>query len=275
MLCKEKGAVLKIIPINDDGELMIEEFEKLISRKTRLVSLVYVSNSLGTVNPVAETIAIARSHGIPVLLDAAQAVQHLKVDVQKLDCDFLTFSGHKMYAPTGIGVLYGKKELLEKMPPYQGGGEMIRYVTFDKTTYNEVPHKFEAGTPNIAGVVGLGTAIDYITKLGIENIAEVESELLAYGTEILSSISGLKIIGNAAHKSSVISFVLDQIHPHDIGTILDREGIAIRTGHHCTYPVMQRFGVPATSRASLAFYNTKQEIEKLAEGIYEAKKILS
>jgi cysteine desulfurase/selenocysteine lyase len=271
MLCKEKGAKLRIIPIDDNGELIYEEFESLVNEKTKLVSIVYVSNSLGTVNPVKNIIDFAHQFNIPVLVDAAQAVNHVTVDVQKLDCDFLAFSGHKIYGPTGIGALYGKVDLLDIMPPYQGGGDMISKVTFEETTYNELPHKFEAGTPDIAGAIGLGAAIEYVSKIGIENIKEHETELLNYATEKVSQIPGLRIIGTAKEKMSVLSFVLENIHPHDIGTFLDFEGVAIRTGHHCTQPVMQRFKIPATSRASFAMYNTKEEVDVLVNGL---KKII-
>ena len=271
MICDEKGAKLKVIPINDNGEIIFEEYEKLINEKTKFVSIVYVSNSLGTINPVKKVIDLAHQNNIPVLVDAAQAVNHFPIDVQKLHCDFLAFSGHKIYGPTGIGILYGKVNLLDAMPPYQGGGDMIANVTFEKTTYNELPHKFEAGTPNIAGVIGLGEAIDYVQKIGLENIDLHERELLKYATEAVKDIPGLKIIGTAEEKVSVLSFVLDNIHPHDIGTMLDFEGVAIRTGHHCTQPVMDRFGIPATSRASFAMYNTKEEVDVLVKGI---KKII-
>jgi len=267
MICDEKNAKLKIIPINDEGEIIFEEFERLITHRTKFISVVYVSNSLGTINPVKKIIKLAHQNNIPVLLDAAQAVNHISIDVQELDCDFLAFSGHKIYGPTGIGVLYGKINLLESMPPYQGGGDMISRVTFEKTTYNELPYKFEAGTPNIAGVIGLGEAIDYITNIGIDNIALHEKYLLDYATEVIADIPGLKIIGTAKEKVSVLSFVLDDIHPHDIGTFLDFEGVAIRTGHHCTQPVMDRYGIPATSRASFAMYNTKDEIDILIKGL--------
>jgi len=271
LLCEEKNAKLKIIPVNEDGDLIYEEFEKMITERTKFISLVYVSNSLGTINPVKRIIDLAHKFKIPVMLDAAQAVNHIKVDVQDLDCDFLAFSGHKIYGPTGIGALYGKVELLESMPPYQGGGDMISKVTFEKTTYNELPHKFEAGTPDIAGAIGLGAAIEYVNKIGIENIKEHETILLEYATEKISAIPGLRIIGKANEKTSVISFVLENIHPHDIGTFLDFEGVAIRTGHHCTQPLMQRFKIPATSRASFAMYNTKEEIDVLVNGL---KKII-
>ncbi|MCH7724362.1 MAG: cysteine desulfurase [Bacteroidetes bacterium] len=271
MICDEKNAKLKIIPINDEGEIIFEEFERIITHRTKFISVVYVSNSLGTINPVKQIIKLAHQNNIPVLLDAAQAVNHIPIDVQELDCDFLAFSGHKIYGPTGIGVLYGKINLLDSMPPYQGGGDMISKVTFEKTTFNELPYKFEAGTPNIAGVIGLGEAIDYVTNIGIDNIALHEKFLLDYATEVIADIPGLKIIGTAKEKVSVLSFVLDDIHPHDIGTFLDFEGVAIRTGHHCTQPVMDRYGIPATSRASFAMYNTKDEIDILIKGL---KKII-
>lgn len=267
ILCEQTGPKLRIIPINDDGELILDEYGKLLNEKTRLVSVVYVSNSLGTVNHVNKIIELAHQQNIPVLVDAAQAVQHLRVDVQKLDCDFLVFSGHKIYGPTGIGVMYAKEHILQEMPPYQGGGDMISSVTFEKTLYKKAPHKFEAGTPNIAGAIGLGAALDYLQKVGFENIIPHETDLVNYAAEALSAVEELKLIGTARNKASVVSFVIDGIHPHDIGTILDREGIAIRTGHHCTQPVMQRFGVPATSRASLALYNTRNEIDVLVKGI--------
>ena len=267
LIASEKKAKIKVIPITDKGDLILDEFKKLLSPKTKIVSVVYVSNSLGTINDVETIISLAHGQNIPVLLDAAQAVNHLPVDVQKLDCDFLAFSGHKLYGPTGIGVLYGKSEYLESMPPYQGGGDMISKVTFEETTFNSLPYKFEAGTPNIAGTIGLGAAIDYVNSIGISNIASHEHELLEYATEELLKINGLRIIGQSDNKCSLISFVLDNIHPHDVGTFLDFEGIAIRTGHHCTQPLMDRFGVPATSRASFGLYNTKQEVDILASGI--------
>ena len=273
LICNEKKAKLKVIPINDDGELILEEYEKLLSDRTKIVSVVYCSNSLGTVNPVRKIIKAAHKKGIPVLIDAAQAVNHLHIDVQELDCDFLVFSGHKIYGPTGIGVLYGKVNLLDSMPPYQGGGDMISKVTFEKTTYNELPHKFEAGTPNIAGAIGLGEAIDYVSRIGIGNISLHEKELLDYATEAVQSVPGLKIIGTASEKVSVLSFVLDDVHPHDIGTFLDFEGVAIRTGHHCTQPVMDRFKIPATSRASFAMYNTTEEIDVLVNGLNKIIKV--
>ena len=267
MLCEQTGAVLKVAPINQQGELIFAEFEKLITDKTKLVSVVHMSNALGTINPVKKMIACAKAKNIPILLDGAQAIPHLAVDVQALDCDFYVFSGHKLYAPAGIGVLYGKQALLEAMPPYQGGGDMIRKVTFDDTEYNSLPYKFEAGTPSIADVVGLGAAIDYLNGVGMDNIARYEAELLDYATVKASKIEGLRIIGEASDKGAILSFVLDKIHPHDIGTMLDSLGIAVRAGHHCAMPVMDFFEVPATARASFAMYNTKQEIDVLMNGI--------
>ncbi len=269
----EKGINIKVIPVNDKGELILEEFEKLITERTKFVSVTHVSNTLGTINPIKKIVDIAHRHDIPVLVDGAQATAHLKIDVQNLGCDFYAFSGHKMFGPTGIGVLYGKAELLESMPPYQGGGEMIREVTFEKTIYNDIPHKFEAGTPNIVGGIGLGTAIDYLRSFNLSEIHEYEQELLAYGTELLQNIDGLRIIGTAENKSAVISFVIDGIHPYDIGTIIDTDGIAIRTGHHCTQPLIERFGLTATARASFAMYNTKEEIDKLAESLIKTIKM--
>jgi cysteine desulfurase/selenocysteine lyase len=275
MLREEKGIVLKVAPINDAGELDFEAFEKLITDRTKLISMVWISNALGTVNPVEKIIASAHAKNIPVLLDGAQAVAHLQVDVQKLDVDFLVFSSHKMCGPTGVGVIYGKKDLLNKMPPVIGGGDMIRSVTFEKTEYAGLPAKFEAGTPDIGGVIGFGAALDYLNSIGIENIRAWEKELLVYGTEKLSAIKGLRIIGTAKQKTSIISFVLDDIHPHDVGSILDQEGIAVRAGHHCTQPVMQRFGVPATTRASFSFYNSKRDIDSLVAGISKVQEIFA
>ncbi len=271
MLCEEKKAKLRVIPVNDAGELVISEYEKLLNAKTKLVAIAHISNALGTVNPVKAMIEAAHRQKIPVLLDGAQAAPHTRVDVQALDCDFFAFSSHKIYGPTGIGVLYAKEKHLQSMPPYQGGGDMIRSVTFEKTLYNELPYKFEAGTPDISGAIGLAAAIDYVNSIGIEKIAAYETTLLDYATEKLGEIPGLKIMGQAREKASVLSFVLEGIHPHDIGTILDQEGIAIRTGHHCAQPTMERFGIPATARASFAFYNTKEEIDRLVEGIHKVK----
>jgi cysteine desulfurase/selenocysteine lyase len=273
ILAEEKGARLRVAPINDRGELILEEFEKLLGPRTRLVSIAHVSNALGTVNPVRQIIRMAHRLNIPVLLDGAQAAPHLPLDVQDLDCDFYAFSGHKLFGPTGVGVLYGKSSLLDAMPPYQGGGDMILSVTFAKTTYNAIPYKFEAGTPNIAAAIGLGAAIDYLNEIGLDNIASYEHALLAYATEAIGQIPGVRLIGTAREKASVLSFVVEGVHAHDVGTVLDREGIAIRTGHHCAQPVMERFGVPATARASLAFYNTKQDINTLAAGIQRVKGI--
>lgn len=267
MLCEEKGAILKVAPMNEQGELLMSEFENLLSEKTKLVSVVHMSNALGTINPVEKIIELAHAQNIPVLLDGAQAIPHMSVDVQALDCDFYVFSGHKLYAPTGVGVLYGKQALLEAMPPYQGGGDMIRTVTFEKSTYAGLPHKFEAGTPSIAEVIGLGAAIDYLNSIGMEAIAAHEAELLAYATEQALQIDGLKIIGEAKEKGGILSFTLHKIHPHDIGTMLDSLGIAIRAGHHCAMPVMDFYKVPATARASFAMYNTKAEIDVLMSGI--------
>ena len=275
ILCEEKGAQLKIAPINDSGELLIDEYEKLLSPRTKLVSIVHQSNALGTINPMEAIIEMAHSRGVPVLVDGAQSVPHMAIDVQQMGCDFFVFSAHKLFGPTGIGILYGKSEYLNAMPPYQAGGEMIRSVSFEKTTYNVLPHKFEAGTPNIAGAIGMGAAIDYLNDLGMEKINSYEKELLDYGTDCLSRIDRLQIIGTAKDKGGILSFVLGDIHPHDIGTILDTEGIAIRTGHHCAQPVMQRFGIPATARASLAFYNTKAEIDSLVEGIDRVLEVFS
>jgi cysteine desulfurase/selenocysteine lyase len=264
LMCEEKQARLRIIPINVRGELLIEEYERLLNDRTKLVAVDHVSNALGTINPIAAMIKLARARGVPVLIDGAQAVAHLPVDVQALDCDFYAFSGHKLFGPTGIGVLYGKTEWLERLPPYQSGGDMIETVSFEKTTYNMLPHKFEAGTPNIAGAIGLGAAIDYLDSLPLVSARAYENDVLKYASGLLSEIKGLRIIGNAAQKCAVLSFVLDGVHPHDIGTILDDQGIAIRAGHHCAQPLMQRLGVTATARASFAFYNTKAEADELA-----------
>ncbi len=267
MIAEEKGAKIRVIPMNERGELILDEYENMFNERTKFVSIIHVSNALGTINPVKSMIETAHKYGVPVMVDAAQSIPHMKVDVQDLDCDFLTFSGHKMFALSGSGVLYGKKELLEKMPPYQTGGSMIRTVTFEKTTFAGLPEKFEAGTPAIATSIAIGAAIDYLNEIGMDNIAEYEHELLEYATKKLSAIEGVRIIGTAAEKASVISFTIDDIHPHDIGTILDQEGIAIRAGHHCAQPIMQFFEIPATARASFAFYNTKEEVDKLADAV--------
>ena len=275
MLCEEKGARLRVIPMNDAGELILDEYDALLNTRTKLVAVTHVSNALGTINPIKEMIVQAHKYGVPVLIDGAQSAPHMPVDVQDLDCDFYAFSGHKMYAPTGSGIVYGKAELLEKMNPFQGGGDMIKTVTFEKTTYAELPNKMEAGTPAIASQIGLGASIDYLNSIGREQAAVYEGELLRYATERVSSIEGVRIIGTAKNKASVLSFVIDGIHPHDIGTILDQEGIAVRAGHHCAQPVMQRFNVPATARASFAFYNTKAEIDVLAQTIEKVIEIFS
>ena len=275
VLCQEKGAHLRVIPISDAGELLIDEYEKLLTPRTKLVAITHVSNVLGTVNPIEQIVEIAHNRGVPVLVDGAQAVPHMAVDVQKLGCDFYVFSGHKIYGPTGIGVLYGKSELLEAMPPYQLGSEMIKSVTFEHTIYNDLPFKFEPGTPHIAGVIGMGAAIDYLNGIGMDRIDAYEHDLLEYGMECLSGIDGVQLIGTAPGKSSVMSFVMDSAHPHDIGTILDTEGVAVRTGHHCAQPLMHRFGVPATARASLSFYNTKDEIDLLVKAIDRVIEVFS
>src|SRR5580765_4643084 len=275
MLCEEKGALLRVIPMNDAGELLIDQYEALLNERTKFVAITHVSNALGTINPIKSMIEQAHKYGVPVLIDGAQSAPHMPVDVQDLDCDFYTFSGHKMYAPTGSGVVYGKAQLLEKMNPFQGGGDMIKSVTFEKTTYAELPNKMEAGTPAIASQIGLGAAIDYLNIIGREKAAAYEHELLRYATERLSAIEGVRIIGTAREKLSVLSFVIDDIHPHDIGTILDQEGIAIRAGHHCAQPVMQRFKIPATARASFAFYNTKEEVDILAGAIEKVIEVFS
>jgi len=267
MLCEEKGARVLSIPIDDRGDLILEEYEKLLSPRTRLIAVSHVSNALGTINPVETIIAMAHRAGALALVDGAQAAPHIKIDVQALDADFYTFSGHKVLGPTGVGILYGKSKLLEAMPPYHGGGDMIRKVTLEKTTYADPPHRFEAGTPNIAGGIGLGAALDYVEAIGIDEIAAQEHDLLVYGTEALLTVPGLRIVGTARQKAAVLSFVLEGIHPHDIGTLLDRMGIAVRTGHHCAQPVMTRFRIPATTRASLAFYNTRAELDALTAGL--------
>nr|WP_290639039.1 cysteine desulfurase [Labilibaculum sp.] len=273
MLCERKKATLKVLPFNDRGELMIEKLNDLITDRTKIVAVNHISNSLGTINPIREIIKIAHAKNVSVLIDAAQSIQHKKIDVQELDADFLVFSGHKLYGPTGIGVLYGKEELLNEMPPWKGGGEMIAEVSFEKTTYNELPYKFEAGTPNYIDAIGLGAAIEYVENIGIENIDAYEQELLAYGTEKLLSIDGLKIFGTAAEKTSVISFLVEGIHFYDMGMLLDQMGIAVRTGTHCTEPVMQHFGIDGTVRASFSFYNTKEEIDSLYNGILKVCKM--
>lgn len=267
LICQEKGARLRVVPVDDRGEFLFDEYEKLLSERTRLVAVAHASNALGTILPVAEIAALAHRWGAKVLVDGAQAVAHLPVDVRRLDCDFYAFSGHKLFGPTGVGVLYGRREILESLPPYQGGGEMIRSVTFEKTTFNDLPHKFEAGTPHIAGGIALEAAVDYVNAIGRQRIAAYEADLLAYGTQVLSEVPGLRLIGTAREKIGILSFTLEAAHPHDIGTILDSEGIAIRTGHHCAQPAMQRFGVSATARASLAFYNTRQELDALAAAL--------
>lgn len=274
MICEEKGAILKVIPISDKGELLMDEFEKLLSSKTKLVSITHVSNTLGTINPVKEIIKLAKKAGAFVLIDGAQAVPHTKVDVQALDCDFYAFSAHKMFGPTGVGILYGKESILNDLPPYQGGGDMIKTVTFEKTTYNELPHKFEAGTPNIVGGLGLAAAIDYMNNIGLTNIEAYEHELLSYATEKIKQIEGIRIIGEASNKASVLSFLVDGTHPSDIGMIIDKLGIAIRTGHHCTEPLMNRFDIPGTARASFAFYNTKEEIDVFIKALERAVNML-
>jgi cysteine desulfurase/selenocysteine lyase len=273
ILCEEKGAVLRVIPVNDDGELLLDEYARLLGARTKLVAVGHISNALGTINPIEQMIEMAHRQGVPVLIDGAQAAPHLRVDVRALDCDFYVFSGHKTLGPTGIGVLYGKAEWLERMPPYQGGGDMIASVTFEKTTYNALPYKFEAGTPHIAGVIGLGVALDYLSGLGLDRVVAYERELLAYGTAALHAVPDVRIIGTARKKASVLSFVVDGVHAHDVGTILDHAGVAVRAGHHCAMPVMQRFGVPATVRASLAFYNTREELDALVVGLHDVRRI--
>jgi len=275
MICEERGATLRVVPITDSGEFRLDAYEQLLNARTRIVAVTHVSNALGTVTPVTEIVRLARDRGIPVLIDGAQAVAHMDVDVRALGCDFYVFSGHKVFGPTGIGVLYGRLPLLEAMPPYQGGGDMIRSVTFERTLYNEVPYRFEAGTQHIAGVVGLAAAIDYLSDLGLDRVAAHEHELLAYGTEALTTIPGLRLTGTAAQKAGILSFVMDDVHPHDIGTILDREGVAIRAGHHCCQPLMARLGVPATARASLALYNTRAEIDALVSALRKVREVFA
>jgi cysteine desulfurase/selenocysteine lyase len=275
MLAEETGAVIRVVPINDAGELLIDEYQQLFNQRTKFVGVMHVSNALGSINPVKQMIAFAHAHGVPVLVDGAQAVSHMAVDVQDLDCDFYAFSGHKLCGPTGIGVLYGKAALLEKMQPFKGGGDMILSVSFEKTTYNTIPHKFEAGTPPIAAAIGLGAAVDYLSAIGMQLIAAYELELLNYATEQMSRMPGVRIIGTAQNKAAVISFAIDGVHPHDIGTLLNQEGVAVRTGHHCAQPVMQRFKVPATSRASFAFYNTRAEVDALVAGIRSLQQVFA
>jgi cysteine desulfurase/selenocysteine lyase len=274
ILCAERHARLCAVPITDEGELRLDELERLLGEKTRLVSIAHVSNALGTINPVREIVALAHARGIPVVVDGAQAVPHLRVDVQELDCDFYAFSGHKVYGPTGIGVLYGKAPLLDAMPPYQGGGDMIASVSLERTVYNRIPYKFEAGTPDMAGAVGLAAALRYLDALGLDEVAAHERELLDYATGALLEVRGLRLVGTAREKASVLSFVLDGVHAHDVGTILDREGIAIRAGHHCAQPLMQRFGVPATARASLALYNSRDDVDRLVAGLERVREVL-
>ncbi len=275
MLCGEKNAKLRVIPLNDAGELLLDEYERLLTPTTRLVAVAHVSNALGTVNPLRQIIAMAHAKGIPVLVDGAQAVPHMKVDVRELDCDFYAFSAHKMYGPTGIGILYGKSSFLQDMPPYQGGGDMIKSVTFEKTLFNDLPYKFEAGTPNIADTIAFGATLDYLQSLDWTTLTQYEHDLLTYATEQLTEIRGLKVIGTAREKAGVLSFTLENIHPHDIGTILDQEGIAVRTGHHCAQPVMIRYDVPATVRASFAFYNTREEVDALVRGIHKVVEVFA
>lgn len=275
MLCERTGAVLRVGPINDDGELLLDEFTQLLGPRTRLVAVTHVSNALGTVNPVKRIVAASRARGVPVLLDGAQAIPHQAIDVRDLDCDFYAFSAHKMCGPTGIGVLYGREALLRELPPYQGGGDMIRTVSFSGTTYNELPYRLEAGTPHIAGAIGLGAAINYLNSIGMSNIASWEAQLLSYATRLLLELPGLKIVGKAPDKASLVSFIIDGIHPHDLGTVLDQSGVAIRAGHHCAMPVMERLGLPGTARASFAFYNTSGEIDQLVEGVRLAQRMFA
>jgi len=275
MLCGQKSAKLKVVPIDDSGDLALDRLDAMMNARTRMLALTHVSNALGTVNPIADVVKWAHAKGVPVLVDGAQAVPHQAVDVQALGCDFYAFSAHKLYGPTGVGALYAKAEHLEAMPPYQGGGDMIASVTFDKTIYNKPPYKFEAGTPDIAGAIGFGAAVDYLGRLGMDAVAAHEAELLAYGTQALKEVPGLKLIGTAKRKSAVLSFVLENVHPHDIGTVLDREGIAVRTGHHCAQPVMERFGIAATARASLGVYNTRAELDQLVRGLAKVREVFS
>jgi cysteine desulfurase / selenocysteine lyase len=275
ILCEQQGARLRVAPISDRGELLLDEFEKLVNARTKIVAVAHVSNALGTINPIHDIVEIAHGQNVPVLVDGAQAVPHIKVNVQDLDCDFYAFSGHKMYGPMGIGVLYGKAALLDVMPPYQGGGDMIRSVTFEKTLYNQLPYKFEAGTPDVAGAIGLAAAINYLNGLGIVNIADHEHHLLSYATEALSQLPAIRLIGTPRERAGVLSFVMDGVHPHDIGTILDQEGIAIRTGHHCAQPLMHRFGVPATARASFGLYNTEDEVDELINGLEKVREVFA
>jgi cysteine desulfurase/selenocysteine lyase len=273
LLCEEKGAVLRVAPIDDCGALMMDEFEELLCPRTKIVAVAHISNALGTINPVAEITRLAHAHGAAVVIDGAQAAPHQRVDVSELDCDFYAFSAHKVFGPTGVGVLYGKAALLESMPPYQGGGSMIQTVRFEKSTYAQIPHRFEAGTPNIAGVAGFEAALDYVTKLGIDAIESHERELLAYATKALAEIPGLRPIGTAPEKAAVLSFTLEGVHPHDVGSILDHEGVAVRTGHHCAQPVMEHFGVPATVRASFALYNTREDVDALIRALHVVREL--
>ena len=273
ILCDAVGARLRVVPITDEGELRLDEYERLLSERTRVVAVVHVSNALGTVNPIQQMVELAHARGVPVLVDGAQAVAHMPVDVQSLDCDFYVFSGHKIFGPTGIGVLYAKAALLDAMPPYQGGGDMIRSVTFEHTTYNVIPYKFEAGTPDIAGAIGLAAALEFVSQVGLDEIRQYEHELLAYGTRALTAIPGVRLTGTAPDKGGILAFVLEGVHPHDIGTILDGEGVAIRTGHHCCQPLMERLGVPATARASLALYNTREELDTLTTALARVREV--
>lgn len=273
MLCEQTGALLRVVPITDAGELVMEEYERLLGPRTRIVSVVHLSNALGTINPIRRIVDLAHARGVPVFVDGAQAVPRMPVDVRALDCDFYAFSGHKAYGPTGIGVLYAKAPLLEAMPPYQGGGDMIRSVSFEKTTYNAVPHKFEAGTPDIAGAIGLAAALDYLTGLGLEAVEAHERDLLEYATASVAAVPGVRLVGTAREKAGVLSFVMDGVHPHDIGTILDQEGVAVRTGHHCCQPVMDRFGLPATARASFGVYNTRADVDALVRGLHGVREV--